>query len=329
MVTHVEVTKLLLSNTSNLDALLSQAINPVCRPLLANLIRDPANPRFGSVRCANAKIAAALGFPGVLAWFKLCGFVQETSEIESSNSGGGGATATATVSEVMLVWKGTKEALQAGNKALSVAEDAIEEGKQAKLRSGQQTHSLRSRKAEQEKDDAKARILEQLERDRAAVGRREEQRLEEEKQQLLQEADFEEVKHLEEAAKKTLHYHGRIRNASYNAEHFKLRRMTHGRAHVCSVGCPNDYIEAHWHVRNAALLYSYVVHLNADATEVIHQGPEDGYQYNSLPGTPHFGKTLFISTKVVDSAGKVKCETPNTSVEFCRHCMVSFRKLAV
>jgi hypothetical protein len=145
--------------------------------------------------------------------------------------------------------------------------------------------------------------------------------------------DFEEVRGLVEATQRTLHFTGRLRNYSFEARHYTLRRMAHGRVFACASptqeACGNELLEAHWHVINGNILYGYVAHFTAAGDSVVHIGPEYGFQYNAMPGTPHFGKTILFSVKQIDpSTGVVsRLEHPNKPVETCVFCDRPFSSL--
>lgn len=132
------------------------------------------------------------------------------------------------------------------------------------------------------------------------------------------------VAHLVDVARRTIHMTGRLRNASFEAKHFELRVMRHGRGFACS--CPNDHLEAHWHVVNASILYAYVVHLTPDASKVVHVGHDQGYQYNSVPGTESFGETLWMSTKwLVDAPPTTPTAAPSVDMTAGPHAAASKR----
>eukprot|EP00455_Lapot_gusevi_P053788 TRINITY_DN8479_c0_g2_i1.p1 TRINITY_DN8479_c0_g2~~TRINITY_DN8479_c0_g2_i1.p1 ORF type:complete len:176 (-),score=13.23 TRINITY_DN8479_c0_g2_i1:45-542(-) len=140
--------------------------------------------------------------------------------------------------------------------------------------------------------------------------------------------DKQEVAHLEAVARSTLHNTGRLRNASFEAKHFQLRAMRHGRAFACT-SCAPDAIEAHWHVVNGSLLYAYCVHLSPDASKVLHLGYEHAYQYNTIPGTEHFGRTVWMTTKHIDeTTGQIALLQHHTkAVDRCVYCNEEFRLL--
>jgi hypothetical protein len=101
--------------------------------------------------------------------------------------------------------------------------------------------------------------------------------------------------------------------------------MRHGRAFAC--GCPGDHLELHWHMRSSNLLYSYAVHLTADAGAVVHQCPEIGYQYNGVPNTEHFGRTIMISRMLSTEGKLLQNETCAVPTDACVYCDVSFKSL--
>ena len=283
------------------------AVAKVLRPLIGNLLREPSNPKFQKVNGANPKIASALRASGCREVFQLAGFREADGSWEFV-----GGTKTLLDADRVL----TEFETRAEQQRLEASHGAFKPVV---------ANSRAMEKAEAEAAAAKEDVLRRLHQDRLEVQRRAKQKEEEEKLAALQEEDFLAAEHLLETAKKTIHYHGRLRNAAFDARDMRIRRMVHGRGLVCE--CPPENLEVHWHVRTASLFYGYVVHLSSDATKVIHVGPEDGYQYNSLPGTEHFGKVLHISSKTVDADGKVHCATPNTVVAECKLCLTPFLKL--
>jgi hypothetical protein len=135
-----------------------------------------------------------------------------------------------------------------------------------------------------------------------------------------------------DTVKRTLHFTGRLRNSAFEGEGFRARVMRNGRRYACGdAACLADHggLEVHWHLRSGSLLYGFVAHLNAEGTEVRHVGPELGYQYNALPHTPHFGKTLLGSRVYATVDGKLlKHETlEGTVATECAYCGESFDKL--
>lgn len=141
--------------------------------------------------------------------------------------------------------------------------------------------------------------------------------------------DFDEVAHLQEIARRTLLTTGRVRNCFFEAKHFSLRRMSHGRVYACSEKCDNSFLEAHWHlVSGKNMLYAHVAHLSADGTKLLHLGHEFGYQYNLIPGMTNFGKTVNFSTKLISPNGKLLInEHPNKVVENCIYCGQNLQKI--
>ncbi|CCW64579.1 unnamed protein product [Phytomonas sp. EM1] len=143
------------------------------------------------------------------------------------------------------------------------------------------------------------------------------------------EKDFEAVSHLTEIASQTLLNVSRVRNCFFDAKTFTLRQMLHGRVYVCTENCENYCLEAHWHLFSGkGLVYAYVAHLSSDAKQLLHLGIEYGYQYNSLPGSSNFGKTINFSQKLLSTDGKLIINNhPNKPVDSCIYCGVSFSKI--
>ena len=131
-----------------------------------------------------------------------------------------------------------------------------------------------------------------------------------------------------EAARRTIHTHGRLRNAFFESKSFQVATMTNGRWLQCACCAPTD-LELHWHLRTGNSLYSFTVHLSASGDKVLHLGPELAYQYNNLPGTPHFQQTVLVSRKWMDTTGGElqRLETCEAVVDACQYCAVSFRTL--
>ncbi|EPY25961.1 hypothetical protein STCU_06390 [Strigomonas culicis] len=104
--------------------------------------------------------------------------------------------------------------------------------------------------------------------------------------------------------------------------------MKHGRVYACTAKCDNTCLEAHWHIVTRNVLYSYIAHLSPDGKVLNHLGMEYGYQYNSMPGTPNFRKTVCFTAKLVSPDGQLlKNEHPNKAVENCIYCQQPFHKL--
>jgi hypothetical protein len=140
-----------------------------------------------------------------------------------------------------------------------------------------------------------------------------------------------EVPHLLDAARGTLHRTGRLRNAAFNGYRFVLRRSdTPRRIHACGdATCDaGDGVEVHWHLRAAPnILYAFTAHCDAACTRVLHLGDEIGYQYVSIPGSRHFGKTVLTSKKLLDEAGHLlRCTSFDNPVTHCM-CGVPFTEL--
>jgi hypothetical protein len=274
------------------------------RTIFANILREPENVKFQRLRKSNPKIGIILGFECLTNLLHLAGFYTDPTD-----------------RDYLMVESSTAvDSVKRAEEVLSKFEEIVAQEALAKL------PLLPSRPTlAQEQERAHQQALAKIQQDRLET----ERRLQMEKlcsqEEQLQKSDFDSVAGLIENAKKAIHFHGRLRNQLFDGVHFTLRRMKHGRALGCE--CEGECLEAHWHVRTASLLYAYCVHLSPDGSSVLHSGPEYGYQYNSLPGTEHFGKTIHMSTKRILPDRSVECTNPNKPVDCCQYCQVPFRKL--
>lgn len=141
--------------------------------------------------------------------------------------------------------------------------------------------------------------------------------------------DFDEAAPLMETVRKTLLRTGRVRNCFFEAKHFSVRRMLHGRVYACSEKCDNSYLEAHWHLTGAKnMVYAHVAHLSADGSKLMHLGHEFGYQYSTIPGMANFGKTVNFSIKLINPDGHLtSIEHPNKVVTSCIYCGENLQKI--
>lgn len=314
----------------------SEAIATVLRPLISNLLREPQNPKFRRVRSANPKIASALAsISGGDQLMRVAGFTM-VSDLEKG--------------EQFWHFEGDSASLLRAERAISALEEASNDRGAQVDRCDDRNFSdemplLKSRAAARNEEERRERLA-ALEKRAAADAREVEERRAAERDALdeerRQQADFAAGSQLVDQARLTIHHTGRLRNASFGASNFTVRSMRHGRSFACT--CPPENLEAHWHVRTSNLLYSYLVHLNPDASAVVHVGDEHGYQYNTLPGTEHFGKTIHIahrrivknSTPVTsggaedpssESKTAIDHRAPNVPVTACHYCGVSFDTL--
>ncbi|KAH9586316.1 PUB domain [Trypanosoma melophagium] len=293
---------------------LEKAISLVFRRLLANILLDPDNPKFRVVRRENNFIRNVL--------------VQIPDSVEDTLFNNiGYKLEKNSDSEPIYVFNGDREKLKTSDRFLSSIEEKIEEVKRRNIVF--QTPPLETKVGEKTEERREA-ILQGLRKD--AEERKKgfnDNRISSFKD-LFNPNDFKSVEHLKENSRRTLLNTGRIRNSLFEGRHYTLRRMTHGRVYACKDGCAIDCLEAHWHLFSGKnLMYSFVAHLSPDASKVLHLGVEHGYQYNSLPGTENFGKTiLFSSKRLNETDGSLEfLEHPNRSCETCVYCAVPFSEL--
>ena len=328
----------------------------VYRRVLANLLLDPENPKFRQLKESNAMIKRCLlELPEI-------NLEHITDRGPAAGVGSSSRPSMLHVGLTLFSWigmrrldetvplgdgmlvvpdgtagitSGDKSRLLQGDALLTLVEDRMAANKKSAqlLKSVGDVDVLPGRRRQAAERDRQLHVeqlrreqeLDATVRERAADVR---QRSGEAaaQQQLFHQSDFDEVRHLIEVTRKTLHFTGRLRNYSFDAKHYSLRRMNHGRVFACatatSAACPNTFLEAHWHVINGNILYGYVAHLSENGDSVLHIGPEYGYQYNTMPGTPNFGKTVLFAVKVIDpSTGVVsKLDHPNRPVETCIFC---------
>ncbi|ORC84281.1 uncharacterized protein TM35_000461000 [Trypanosoma theileri] len=293
---------------------LEKAISLVYRRLLANLLLDPDNPKFQIVRKENnfiRNILTQIPDSVVDSLFNSIGYkLQKNSD-----------------SEPIYVFDGDKEKIKTSDRFLSRIEEKIEEVKNKKILFHPLPLESRANEKTEERREA---ILQEIRRD----AEERQKGFNEEKfsssNDLFNQDDFKSVEHLKEISRRTLLNTGRIRNSLFEGRHYTLRRMTHGRVYACKERCGIDCLEAHWHLFSGKnLMYSFVAHLSPDASKVLHLGVEHGYQYNSLPGTKNFGKTVLFSSKRINSNdGSLEfLEHPDKSCESCVYCGVPFSEL--
>lgn len=267
------------------------------RVVVANLIREPENPKFHVLRPTKPRIAEALTLPGVESWLLLCGFQKDA--------------------EGSFVFRGTVSDALAAERVLSRVESEL-------IRSAGDPVSHASDRLVAQRDLVRSEI---------AMSLREK---EDETAELLkrkdlegrQSLDYAEAAHLFPVARKTIHFTGRLRNSFFSAEPgVTIRTMRHGRS--CACLCPPENLEVHWHVKSGSILYSNAVHLSHDASTVVHTCPEYGYQYQSLPDSPLFKLTLLTSIKTVRDNGEIDCTIVEKPATSCEYCQKSFSMLWV
>ncbi|KAG8340715.1 hypothetical protein TRVL_08457 [Trypanosoma vivax] len=290
------------------------SISKVFRRLLANILLQPKDSRYHVVRKNNIHIRSALNGLSSEAencLFNLIGFKLELNQD----------------SEEVYVFHGDIETLSTSDKFLSYLEERIDCMKLSQ--SGIQQVPLLSR-GSQKLNARRESVIQKF----GCTAKRQEEKVsnsvDTSTQSVFCDEDFSSVDHLKEKARLTLLNTGRVRNSLFNGRHFSLRRMKHGRVYVCKEDCGVDFLEAHWHLFSSRnLLYSYIAHLTPDASAMVHMGVEHGYQYNSLPGTENFRKTIHFSAKRLNSAsGQLEyIEHPNKPSETCVYCGVTFTEL--
>ncbi|EKF32249.1 hypothetical protein MOQ_003904 [Trypanosoma cruzi marinkellei] len=293
---------------------LNRAVSTVFRRLLANILLEPENPKYHVVREENK-------------------FIRDTLKPLSSNviealfTGIGFKRTQNANSEVIYVFTGSSENIKEADCFLSHLEDRIEkgQGKEAEM------HFVSPEaKRNKEREERRQQILQQIHRD--AEKRQGETTGSEPPTPIsaFYPDDYTLVENLIEKSRQTLLNTGRVRNFLFEGRHFTLRRMVHGRVYICKEGCGTDFLEAHWHLFTGKnLMYSYVAHLSPDASTMMHLGVEHGYQYNSLPGTKNFRRTVHFSAKRINEAnGSLEyIEHPDRPSETCIYCGKPFSEL--
>lgn len=281
-----------------------EAIQHVFRPILANLLREPTNIKFNRLNSSNPIIRSAVqGVQGGRSFLEAVGFTlnQEDGKWE---------------------FRGSRNTLLIGDAALTLVEEEFSK------RSGPTLVHSRTRDAASERENVQRALQDQVRADRQELAKREEEQARQLQWEKLQQADFICDEAFVAAVRRTIHFSGRLRNSLFEGRDFRVRRMTNGRVYACS--CPPSGLECHWHLRQASCIYSHLVHLSEDGGAVVHVAPEIGYQYNSIPGTPNFGRTVKLSVKSVDEAtNAVTCKTVDKPVDCCDYCQVAFTTLLV
>ncbi|ESS63086.1 hypothetical protein TCDM_09164 [Trypanosoma cruzi Dm28c] len=293
---------------------LNRAISTVFRRLLANIVLEPENPKYHVVREENKFIRDALSpLPNsvVEALFAGIGF----KRTQNANS------------ETIYVFTGNSENIKEADYFLSQLEDRIEKGQRKEV----EMHFVPPEtKVNREREERRQQILQEIQRD---AEKRQGGTTESESPTPINAfypGDYTLVENLIEKSRRTLLNTGRVRNFLFEGRHFTLRRMVHGRVYICKEGCGTDFLEAHWHLFTGKnLMYSYVAHLSPDATAMMHLGVEHGYQYNSLPGTKNFRRTVHFSAKRINEANGLLeyIEHPDKPSETCIYCGKPFSEL--
>lgn len=300
------------------------ALDSVFRRLLANLLLDFDNPRFRKVRPANDTVrrnTEGLSKQFVQLLFRVLGFTGEPD------------------AEGFVHFSGSRDTLKTADEIYSSIENAANEPKNTEAAFALSVMAQNKRQRQQEKPLAHSKTADEETSDTksplpSSPAQPLQQTLAEQiREKYLKDVfnpdDFSSVEHLKPIVRKTLLNAGRVRNCFFESKGLTIRRMIHGRVYACTEKCSNECLEAHWHLYTGkGMLYAYVAHLSSDGAALIHTGAEHGYQYNSLPGTPNFGKTTHFTEKLVAPEGNlVYNKHPNKVTDACIYCGESFYKL--
>ncbi|KPA77621.1 hypothetical protein ABB37_06980 [Leptomonas pyrrhocoris] len=293
------------------SAVIHECINSVFRRLLANLLLDFQNPKYRQVKKTNKalhRLTNSLPNGFVRYLFNTLGFMEHADTFD---------------------FQGTAESLKHADEVFSQLENLMDkeamdaakyELSQLKVLAAKKAASPSSVPAPSPPVTVKSSIAKGKE-----CGREGGLNCQQEDTQK----DMEEGKLVEEAVRKTLLNTGRIRNSFFEAKDLTIRTMRHGRVYACTEKCDNECIEVHWHLLTGKnILYSHLAHLSADGTNLLHLGVEHGYQYNTLPGSQHFGKMLHFSEKLTDEHGKlIRLKHDDKPVSACIYCGRLFSEL--
>lgn len=284
-----------------------RCLNGVFRRLLSNLLLNFENDKFRQVKKDNPSVKYFTeGLPQnfVTYLFQVLGFVS---------------------SDGVYLFQGSKEQLKQTDAVYSEIETIIDRDTEVIVKDLRRLQDRNSRTSlvEENKRLSDPPNAELKSKKSSGYNRQEYDAGESSK------ADFSEAAPLVETVRSTLWNTGRIRNCFFEARDFTVRTMNHGRVYACSEKCDRGCLEAHWHLLSGkGMLYSFVAHLSPDGTQLLHMGLEHGYQYNSLPGSAHFGKTIHFSEKAVDENGSISyLKHPNKPVAQCVYCGELFSKL--
>ncbi|KAG5485534.1 hypothetical protein LSCM1_07620 [Leishmania martiniquensis] len=286
------------------------SINGVFRRLLSNLLLDFNNHRFRQVRKHNKilqRLTASLPDSFVEFLFSSMGFVKHGDA---------------------FIFEGSLESLMHGDALFSLIEQTFEKKKLHDAESA--LHRLRHLAKQRAESNSVAIAMTPAQALPSRVRTLSEAEiLGPPSKSCDREEDVTERRALEETVRKTLLNTGRVRNGFFGARDFSVRTMRRGRVYACTERCPDSYIEAHWHLSTGRnIVYSHLAHLSADGTRLQHLGPEHGYQYNSLPGSENFRKTIHFSEKLVDENGKLLyVKTDDKPVTACIYCGRAFAEL--
>lgn len=287
-------------------------IDGLFRRLLANLLLDFDNPKFRQVKKENKAVHRLTQHlpPGFVVFlFTSLGFAEHGEA---------------------FTFTGTSETLKRADAVFAVVEQTID--KESRVQAEQELRRLQHAAAERAKNAPAASPSQNTPPApaRTAIGAsctdRSDATSDFHTDTVKDVADAEAVK---AAVRKTLLTVGRVRNSFFEARDFTVRRMRRGRVYACSEKCDCECVEAHWHLLTGRnILYAHLAHLSADGTQLLHLGPEHGYQYNTLPGSTNFGKTVHFSEKSVDENGKLNMlKTSDKPATTCIYCGRLFSEL--
>lgn len=286
-------------------------MNVVFRRLLANLLMDFQNPKFRRVKKDNkALLRTTQSLPKefVIFLFRSLGFVEHDDTFD---------------------FEGSSDSLKHADEVFSYLENlADQQQREAAERDIQQLKTLAAIKASHSAGTPPPPVHAHS-KSWTPMAKENEKKSEALAQLECAEKDLEEGTLVIDAVRKTLLNTGRIRNSFFEGKDLTIRTMRHGRAYACTEKCGNESLEVHWHLLTGRnILYSHLAHLSADGTKVLHLGVEHGYQYNSLPGTPHFGKMIHFSEKLTDENGKlIRNKHDDRPVTCCIYCGRPFSEL--
>lgn len=289
-----------------------ECVDGVFRRLLANLLLDFQNPKYRTVKKGNKTLhRLASPFPDefIRFLFSCLGFVEH---------------------EQTFHFEGSEETLKHADQVYSRLESLVDKVRlDAAERELNQLKTLTGKKAPHPPGISAATSTQTVSKLNMAAAKDLEKQERLHSQQENTQKDMAEGRLVEEAVRKTLLNTGRIRNSFFEAKDLTVRTMRHGRVYACTEKCGNECLEAHWHLLTGKnILYSYLAHLNADGTRLLHLGVEHGYQYNSLPGSPHFGKMVHFSEKLTDENGKlIRLQHDDRPAASCVYCGRLFSEL--
>ena len=303
-------------------------IKSVLLPIVKNLIKFPDNLKYKTLKSSNKKISDAINNSKLtLVTFKAIGFIYNTDTGNyTCHSGSNSIERLKTIADKLDQVMRHNEMKVSKNGTSKDNEKQSNGNLKHKIGKSMVYSNYCSKKCEDKL--ALEEVRRQIQQDRENK-RKSCNELVSKLTLKSTEETLTDLTHLIPVAKKSIHLHERLRNMAFDAKHFTLKRISQAKIYnFCgnewgpistSCECPGEGLVAHWHTVGASIVYSYLVHLNSDATTVIHSGPVHGYQYNSLPGTDTFGKYTHTSVKITIN-GKVECYNPNQPATHCNYC---------